>query len=352
MYLYNGIISRGNSMNKPEIIIILAGSLQKNAKGHWESDTKDFHHLRIIAGNLLHKKNPNSKIIVSGGRGILDNVLPKKQTLASILKEELTKLGVPFDKIIEEKQSNNTIQQLQQLEKMLANQRSKNIIIISNRYHIPRIQTMIEYKKIKFPANTNLISAEAVLIKEASEEWEEKIKKIYQNPAMKAIIQKEKRGLRNLSAGKYKFTFNTSMKFRKATIGDAKILFEWRNDPKTRANSFNTEPILWKNHIKWLEKILANPNHVLLLYEKDKKPVGTVRIDMEENSAELSWTVAPKARGQKIGKQMIKQAAKEFDKTLTTQIKKENIASIKIAQHAGFILKSQTKELTCWEHAP
>ena len=49
-----------------------------------------------------------------------------------------------------------------------------------------------------------------------------------------------------------------TVKLRTATIQDADLLLEWRNDPKTRKASHNTDEVQRDEHISWLTKTLNN----------------------------------------------------------------------------------------------
>lgn len=128
---------------------------------------------------------------------------------------------------------------------------------------------------------------------------------------------------------------------RKATISDAKALFDWRNDPATRAASISTGEIEYDSHVAWLTATLNNTARSLLVAEEDGIPVGTVRVDREPNgTAELSWTVAPDARGRGLAKRMVQMAAEETAATHTVRakVKADNIASAKVAVAAGMVL--------------
>jgi RimJ/RimL family protein N-acetyltransferase len=135
------------------------------------------------------------------------------------------------------------------------------------------------------------------------------------------------------------------MKLRPATLDDAKLLFDWRNDPLTREASITTEPVAWEGHLKWLQATLQNPRRALLIAETDR-PVGSVRIDWGEPT-ELSWTVAPEARGQGVGRAMVSAAVP--DGMVIAHIKQENVGSQKIAEAAGFRLVHDGA-LQRWEH--
>src|SRR3989339_1439313 len=133
-------------------------------------------------------------------------------------------------------------------------------------------------------------------------------------------------------------------KLRKATIEDAKNLFEWRNDPLTREQSIHTDPVEWQDHLAWLERSFSNPSREIYIFEEDGKPVGTCRIDKEKKDGqdiyELSWTVSPVSRGQGVAKRMVGSLVEDFNlkgKTLLAKIKVKNIPSLKIATSLGFV---------------
>jgi RimJ/RimL family protein N-acetyltransferase len=144
---------------------------------------------------------------------------------------------------------------------------------------------------------------------------------------------------------------------RKATLEDSKMLFDWRNDPETRANSINTDPVQWEGHLCWLNKSLANPDRYLFIFEEGDVPVGTCRVDRyaegNDNDVvyELSWTISPGWRGKGIGKKMLGELiGQDFlrGKKLKSVTKNNNIASIKMAEKFNFKLLSSDGEFGYW----
>jgi RimJ/RimL family protein N-acetyltransferase len=126
------------------------------------------------------------------------------------------------------------------------------------------------------------------------------------------------------------------MKLRPATIDDARILFDWRNDELTRAMSVNSDPVEWEGHVKWLTARLQRDEPGLFIAE-DSEPVGTIRIDGEE----ISYTVAPSHRGRGVAKAMLSVAQDLFGQKVA-RIKAENVASIRAAAGAGHIVEILT----------
>jgi hypothetical protein len=73
---------------------------------------------------------------------------------------------------------------------------------------------------------------------------------------------------------------------RAATIEDAGLLFDWRNDLETRKMSRDTSELTFDNHAAWLSKRLSLMTPGLYIAEIGKTPVGTVRIDGDEISSQ------------------------------------------------------------------
>ena len=129
---------------------------------------------------------------------------------------------------------------------------------------------------------------------------------------------------------------------RSATIEDADVLLEWRNDPETRKASHNTAEVQRDEHISWLSRTLMNPNRKLLVAEENGGPVGTVRADYSEGVWELSWTVSPKARGRGVAKRMVALLAHKISEPIRAEVKAGNTTSARIAEYAGMEFDRET----------
>jgi RimJ/RimL family protein N-acetyltransferase len=122
---------------------------------------------------------------------------------------------------------------------------------------------------------------------------------------------------------------------RSATMDDWQLLLKWRNDPETRKASRDTTIVDESAHRSWLQNCLQADNRQLLIAEVDTVPVGTVRLDLDE-VCDVSWTVAPEARGRGFGKQMVSAAVRTVKLPMKAVARVENIGSQKIAEAAGF----------------
>ena len=123
---------------------------------------------------------------------------------------------------------------------------------------------------------------------------------------------------------------------RRVTAGDARLLFDWRNDPETRMQSGTTEAFEWGEHVAWLEKSLKNSRRILCIAENDAgTPIGTVRADLREDGfTEISYTIAPNWRGKGLSKPTVLSFVKTFlqGKKLAAKIKKGHAPSESVAR--------------------
>lgn len=124
---------------------------------------------------------------------------------------------------------------------------------------------------------------------------------------------------------------------------DKEILLEWRNHPETWKYFFDAAPVTREDHEKWFNSSLTSDKRKIFIC-CNPKPVGMVRFDFTTLGTELSWIVAPESRGQGVGTSMLQVTLAQFPGTILAKIKKENIASIKIALKAGFVLDKETAE--------
>lgn len=138
------------------------------------------------------------------------------------------------------------------------------------------------------------------------------------------------------------FQKNSILYLRFAEPEDAKDLFIWRNDEATRKASFNTTEINFEEHKKWFEQTLADPKrNLFIICDKDCNKLGQIRFDKKNNVAEIDVTINPNYRNQGIGSLALLKASHIYInnfgvKQVIAKVKKENTASLKAFQKAGF----------------
>jgi UDP-2,4-diacetamido-2,4,6-trideoxy-beta-L-altropyranose hydrolase len=130
---------------------------------------------------------------------------------------------------------------------------------------------------------------------------------------------------------------------RRAGCDDCDSMYDWRNAEETRRYIFDDKPIPLETHRFWFYNSLKNPDRMLLIGEIDNKPVGVLRYDFSENEALISVYLVPGGQGQGVGSQLIRcgtQWIKEQCpniKTINAEIFKENVASLRAFESAGYI---------------
>jgi RimJ/RimL family protein N-acetyltransferase len=127
---------------------------------------------------------------------------------------------------------------------------------------------------------------------------------------------------------------------RPASLRDVDVLLEWRNDPVTRAASFQSEPVGRAEHSEWLERALASDDTVVSVGELAGRPMGTVRLDLRASGATISLTIAPWARDRGLARPLIRKALRQAAtlgiSRVYAHIRPQNHASQQAFASAGF----------------
>jgi spore coat polysaccharide biosynthesis predicted glycosyltransferase SpsG/RimJ/RimL family protein N-acetyltransferase len=146
---------------------------------------------------------------------------------------------------------------------------------------------------------------------------------------------------------------------RPATLEDARLLWDWRNDPASRASSRSSEVVAWDDHLAWLADSLTRTDRMLLVVEDPASstgPVGTVRWDLElmgegqregEHAWEVSITVAPERRRQSLARPLLRAgevALSEWTRSSATEVTAylavvhvDNGASLRLFETSGYV---------------
>lgn len=130
---------------------------------------------------------------------------------------------------------------------------------------------------------------------------------------------------------------------------DCSLIYNLSNDPLVRINSFNSEPIIYENHVKWFNKVINDSNILLFLVFEDDDFVGQlrfVRTCEESKECVISLSITPEYRGRHIGQDFMDLGITEMKKywkkieIVKAEVKCENEASNKLFMKDGFDLVS------------
>lgn len=131
------------------------------------------------------------------------------------------------------------------------------------------------------------------------------------------------------------------LRLRRVHKDDCRLLWEWANEPAVREASFSSEPIPWKEHVKWFRTKLKDPFCLFFIALDEGEPIGQVRYDIDDKEAVISVSLAKEVRGKGYGSQLIRLASERVldgsvVNAIHAYIKQENEASINAFVKAGF----------------
>lgn len=130
---------------------------------------------------------------------------------------------------------------------------------------------------------------------------------------------------------------------RRVEMNDAKQLFDWANDPVTRANAINKQPIPWAGHMQWLERKLASADSYMFIF-RDRRTnldLGLVRFDNDGEKFLISYLVDSEVRGGGWGEVIMKVGLRELERLTERRIYRalvmeDNIASSRVFLNLAF----------------
>jgi RimJ/RimL family protein N-acetyltransferase len=138
--------------------------------------------------------------------------------------------------------------------------------------------------------------------------------------------------------------------YRPAQSVDVQLFFDWANDPLTRQQSFNINPISWDKHVDWFTKKIIDPNTLMLVFDNQQgEPVGQVRLERLGPEIIIGISLDAAFRGQGLAHHMIRAAAEAFrgqfsdvNHPVHAYIRPENRASIRSFEKAGFTFSHES----------
>lgn len=142
-----------------------------------------------------------------------------------------------------------------------------------------------------------------------------------------------------------------SLYLRPAGERDKKQIFDWANETQTRANSFHQEKISWEDHVKWYDFMMHSEDAQLYIAMDFMKPVGQIRLNIENRVGRISYSVDEECRGEHLGQKMLALLEKETAGKVTrliAEVKPENMASRKNFEKLGYELCEGREEEQDW----
>ena len=129
---------------------------------------------------------------------------------------------------------------------------------------------------------------------------------------------------------------------RPACETDAERYWQINNHPEVRAVSFSSEGIPWPKHLEWFTESLRSPDRDLYVTVSSDRIVAVSRIDLTEESSEISVAVDPDVHGRGIGLWTIVETgatlfqARPSTSWISARVKATNLASRRVFEKAGY----------------
>lgn len=129
---------------------------------------------------------------------------------------------------------------------------------------------------------------------------------------------------------------------RPAHEEDMRQVWEWANEPGTRAASFSENPIPWEDHVKWFRSKLSDPNSRFYLASlQDGRSIGQIRFDVGGEDSEISVSLDTGFRHKGYGAAIIRAASQKFldetdVRTVHAYLKEANETSARAFMDGGF----------------
>lgn len=194
--------------------------------------------------------------------------------------------------------------------------------------------------------------------------------------AWRVVRMWEMAQLQRLPGGSAPAIDTAALTVRPATSQDSRQLWQWRNDPATRAGSRSSAEVSWQDHERWLSDTLTRTDRILLIVDDQNGRVGTVRWDLAtaprggkesagdslrlEDDAdgdgqgqqqvewEVSITVAPRRRGQSLaglllraGEEALPDSARSGGRprvgACLAVVHRDNRASVRLFERSGYV---------------
>jgi RimJ/RimL family protein N-acetyltransferase len=149
-----------------------------------------------------------------------------------------------------------------------------------------------------------------------------------------------------------------ALHLRPAMGEDARLLFNWVNQPDCLAASLKTlSPIEWAEHLNWFEKRVSSSGCGIWIATFAGKPIGQVRAEVgADDQLHVAIYIAAPARGAGHGSAMLASLATESAArwpgvSLVARVRNGNAPSRKLFEKAGYRLTDANDEYRTYVRA-
>jgi UDP-2,4-diacetamido-2,4,6-trideoxy-beta-L-altropyranose hydrolase len=131
---------------------------------------------------------------------------------------------------------------------------------------------------------------------------------------------------------------------------DCKNIYGWRNNTRMREIAFNSDEIPFEEHEKWFYEAIKNPNrNIFIIMDENFNDIGTIRFDKKGKHALVNIIIGWDFVGKGYGSLGIMRGSIDYLNNfevgyIIAEIKKDNLASIKAFEKAGYKLYKEHED--------
>jgi RimJ/RimL family protein N-acetyltransferase len=139
--------------------------------------------------------------------------------------------------------------------------------------------------------------------------------------------------------------------FIKAGTTHLQETYQWAANPRVRAYSFNQNPIVFEEHKNWYLKKIEQADCIYLLGKWDNNIVGSLRFDITDSQALISYLVSPQYHGKGLGRIILAKGLEYLAMNTTNvtiakgYVMPQNIVSVKVFERLGFDSATENNQL-------
>lgn len=136
---------------------------------------------------------------------------------------------------------------------------------------------------------------------------------------------------------------------RLANETDIDITYKWATDSIVRKYSFNKGEIKFEEHTNWFKSKINNSNCIYLILCNDGKKIGSIRYDIESESALISYLIDSNFHGNGYGKKILELGEQYLIENYSNIrnvfgfVLNDNIASVKIFEKCQYTAIEQNE---------
>jgi len=144
---------------------------------------------------------------------------------------------------------------------------------------------------------------------------------------------------------------NSIVSLRPAEADDARLLFDWLNQPESLAGKLDTvAPVAWDTHRAWFEARLSSCDCGIWIAEKNGQAIGQVRAERRDDGRlHVDIYVAAEARRRGAGAEILDQLAATCatrwpGEPLIARVLIGNTASLALFEGGGYRVQHEARD--------